>query len=87
MSADLGLLSAHRLRSIIDYDRIICLGAGKLVRLASRPTVRSKLTSLLYVQLEFDTPANLLKDPNSHLTALVNASADKEELIDMANGR
>jgi ABC-type multidrug transport system fused ATPase/permease subunit len=37
--------------------------------------------------VEFDTPKNLLANPNSHLITLVAASPDTEELRAVANGK
>ncbi|KAH7097252.1 hypothetical protein BKA62DRAFT_751274 [Auriculariales sp. MPI-PUGE-AT-0066] len=55
---------AHRLRTIMDADKIMVLEAGKLV--------------------EFDSPSGLLKKKDGLLRALVDESADKDELIAMA---
>jgi ABC-type multidrug transport system fused ATPase/permease subunit len=60
------LTVAHRLSTIMDYDKVIVLGAGKL--------------------LEYDTPANLLKNSEGYFRALVNDSSDKAELERLANG-
>ncbi|KAJ3111421.1 hypothetical protein HK100_002694 [Physocladia obscura] len=45
------LTIAHRLNTIADYDKILVLGAGKV--------------------LEYDSPANLLADDNSHFAQMV----------------
>mmetsp|Transcript_29963 Transcript_29963/g.77003 ORF Transcript_29963/g.77003 Transcript_29963/m.77003 type:complete len:1212 (+) Transcript_29963:29-3664(+) len=47
---------AHRLHTVIDYDRILVMGDGRL--------------------LECDTPKQLLADPNSNLSRLVEALGD-----------
>lgn len=44
------LTIAHRLNTVIDYDRILVLDAGQV--------------------MEFDTPENLLSNPNSHFAQL-----------------
>jgi ATP-binding cassette subfamily C (CFTR/MRP) protein 1 len=49
--ADCTILTiAHRLNTIVDYDRVLVLDAGKI--------------------REYDTPANLLRDPNSAFAAM-----------------
>ncbi|KAH7101421.1 ATP-binding cassette transporter [Auriculariales sp. MPI-PUGE-AT-0066] len=57
---------AHRLRTIMDSDKIMVLDAGRLV--------------------EFAAPAELLKQRDGLLRALVDESADRDELIAIAKG-
>ncbi|KAI9594973.1 P-loop containing nucleoside triphosphate hydrolase protein [Syncephalis fuscata] len=54
---------AHRLRTIIDYDRVLVLDAGRLV--------------------EFDTPTNLLNQPNSIFRELCEHSGELDMLLSM----
>ncbi|GAA5989349.1 hypothetical protein JCM5350_005683 [Sporobolomyces pararoseus] len=49
---------AHRLRTIVDFDKVMVLDKGKL--------------------LEFDSPANLIKDPNSQFHSLCRAGGKSE---------
>ena len=51
------LTIAHRLNTIIDYDRVIVMDNGEVS--------------------EFDTPANLLRNPNSLLTSLVKGTGEE----------
>lgn len=53
------LTIAHRIETIIDCDRILVLSAG------TRPSLLLFTPSTLGRLLEFDTPANLLKNPLS----------------------
>lgn len=39
------------------------------------------------IKVEFDRPAELLKDTNSKLRGLVDESADKERLIEMVEAK
>jgi ABC-type multidrug transport system fused ATPase/permease subunit len=48
------LTIAHRVNTVMDYDRILVLGRGKM--------------------LEFDTPAALAANPDSHFAKMVSAS-------------
>eukprot|EP01122_Echinamoeba_exundans_P009591 TRINITY_DN342_c1_g1_i1.p1 TRINITY_DN342_c1_g1~~TRINITY_DN342_c1_g1_i1.p1 ORF type:complete len:1306 (+),score=276.46 TRINITY_DN342_c1_g1_i1:705-4622(+) len=50
------LTIAHRLNTIMDYDRVMVLDKGKLV--------------------EFDTPKNLLDDPKTIFSSMVEATGD-----------
>ncbi|CAE6413166.1 unnamed protein product [Rhizoctonia solani] len=61
------LTIAHRLRTIIDNDRILVLNAGRVV--------------------EFDTPANLLKKPDSVFHEMCKKSGDYDELLQMAEAK
>ncbi|CCO28320.1 ATP-dependent bile acid permease [Rhizoctonia solani AG-1 IB] len=61
------LTIAHRLRTIIDNDRILVLNAGRVV--------------------EFDTPANLLKKPDSIFHEMCKKSGDYDELLQMAEAK
>lgn len=61
------LTVAHRLRTVMDYDKIMVLDAGRLV--------------------EFDAPAALLRAPGGLFRALVEESAEREELYALAQGR
>ena len=45
------LTIAHRLNTIIDYDKVLVISYGKVV--------------------EFDSPANLLRDQHSHFSSMV----------------
>ncbi len=63
------------------------LDAGNIVS-----TLRFHLLSFLHsphhsLQVEFDTPSELLKIPNGRLKALVDESGEKEHLYAMANGQ
>ncbi|CAG8480040.1 2241_t:CDS:10 [Ambispora gerdemannii] len=58
------LCIAHRLRTIIDYDRVLVLEQGKVA--------------------EFDTPYNLLQDPNSLFRSLCEESNEYDFLIENA---
>jgi ABC-type multidrug transport system fused ATPase/permease subunit len=49
------LTIAHRLNTIIDYDRVLVLDMGRV--------------------REFDSPANLLRDPTSQFYAMVCSSS------------
>ncbi|KAF8919768.1 P-loop containing nucleoside triphosphate hydrolase protein [Mucidula mucida] len=61
LKPDMTLLTiAHRLQTVMDFDKILVLNTGKIV--------------------EFDTPNNLLRNPNGQLRALVEESADKAAL-------
>jgi ABC-type multidrug transport system fused ATPase/permease subunit len=62
------LCIAHRLNTIMDYDRIVVMSAGEVV--------------------EYDTPANLLKNPDGVFTSMVNATgeASAAHLKKIANG-
>lgn len=50
---------AHRLNTVIDYDRILVLDAGQVV--------------------EFDSPANLLENPNSHFSQLCAETGESND--------
>lgn len=50
---------AHRLNTVIDYDRILVLDAGQV--------------------MEFDTPENLLNNPNSHFSQLCAETGESNE--------
>ena len=52
------LTIAHRLRTVIDYNRVMLLDQGKIV--------------------ELDTPANLLKNPDSLFYSLCKATGKTE---------
>ncbi|KAI0034681.1 P-loop containing nucleoside triphosphate hydrolase protein [Vararia minispora EC-137] len=52
------LTIAHRLRTVIDYNRVMLLEEGRIV--------------------ELDTPANLLRDPDSRFYALCKATGKSE---------
>jgi ABC-type multidrug transport system fused ATPase/permease subunit len=62
------LTIAHRLNTIMDYDRVMVLDKGKVI--------------------EFDTPANLLDNPGSIFTSMVDATgpANAEHLRKIARG-
>jgi ABC-type multidrug transport system fused ATPase/permease subunit len=62
------LCIAHRLNTIMDYDRIVVMAAGEVV--------------------EFDTPANLLQNPDGVFTSMVNATGESSaaHLRKIANG-
>ena len=59
---------AHRLNTIIDFDRVLVLREGRVV--------------------EYDTPKNLLMDPNGLFTSMVNETGEKnaEMLKSIARG-
>lgn len=52
------LVIAHRLRTIVDFDKVMVLDKGEL--------------------LEFDSPANLIQDPNSQFHSLCRAGGKSE---------
>ncbi|KAJ9125510.1 hypothetical protein QFC22_000471 [Naganishia vaughanmartiniae] len=58
------LTIAHRLDTIIEYDKILVLDAGK--------------------KMEYDSPSNLLKNPDSFFRRLVENSGHKELLFSLA---
>ncbi|KAF9024857.1 P-loop containing nucleoside triphosphate hydrolase protein [Hymenopellis radicata] len=65
LKPDVTLLTiAHRLQTVMDFDKILVLDTGNIV--------------------EYDTPRNLLRNPNGYLRALVEESADKAALYAMA---
>lgn len=53
------LTIAHRLNTVIDYDRILVLDAGQV--------------------MEFDSPANLLENPNSHFSQLCKETGESND--------
>lgn len=53
------LTIAHRLNTVIDYDRILVLDAGQV--------------------MEFDTPSNLLNNPNSYFSQLCAETGESNE--------
>ncbi|KAJ2083395.1 hypothetical protein H4R24_000872 [Coemansia sp. RSA 988] len=55
---------AHRLRTVIDYDRLLVLDKGAVV--------------------EFDTPWNLLQDPNGHFRSMCENSGELNHLLQAA---
>lgn len=58
--ADCTILTiAHRLNTVIDYDRILVLDAGQV--------------------MEFDTPANLLDNPNSYFSQLCAETGESND--------
>jgi len=59
------LCIAHRLDTIMDYDRVLVLRDGLIA--------------------EFDSPANLLKDPDGVFTSMVQAG-NEEHLVNLVQG-
>ena len=53
------LTIAHRLNTVIDYDKILVLDAGQV--------------------MEFDTPTNLLNNPNSHFSQLCAETGESND--------
>ena len=63
------------------------LDAGRIVSLVTRPLLPSSVHLLIiFPQVEFDKPSELLKREGSLLRALVEESGDKEALVDIASG-
>lgn len=60
------------------------LDAGRIV--SPEPTSSHRLIHELS-QVEFDSPANLLKKENGFLRSLVEESGDKQHLYEMAEGK
>ncbi|KAJ1912061.1 hypothetical protein H4219_005738 [Mycoemilia scoparia] len=59
------LCIAHRLKTVIDYDRIMVISKGNVA--------------------EFDTPANLINDPNTLFHKMCKATKDFDSLAKAAN--
>jgi hypothetical protein len=76
----------------MDYDKILCLDAGKVVRLATLSLAsigfaKRLTTSLaLFLQIEFDTPAKLIKAGGQFADMVAN-SPDADELRELAAGQ
>ncbi|KAF7966729.1 hypothetical protein HWV62_37247 [Athelia sp. TMB] len=68
----------------MDADRIMVLDAGRIV---SRLVDLRGTNSSLSKKVEFDSPAELLRDEKGRLRALVNESKDKDALLAMVAGR
>src|SRR4051794_17662848 len=73
---------AHRLRTICDADKIVRF----LVRVVSFRSTDVQMVLDAGRVVEFDSPAALLKNADGLFRSLVDGSADREELIAMANG-
>ncbi|EJD03803.1 P-loop containing nucleoside triphosphate hydrolase protein [Fomitiporia mediterranea MF3/22] len=67
LSGAMVITIAHRLKTIIDYDRVLVLGEGGRI-------------------LEFDTPRNLFKKPDSAFREMCKRSADWDELKSIVEG-
>jgi ABC-type multidrug transport system ATPase subunit len=65
------LTIAHRLRTVIDYDRILVMEAGRIVRLPLSISVCLSVLLTKCDQLEFDMPWMLLQDSSSALSQFV----------------
>lgn len=74
----------------MDYDKILCLDAGKVV--SSRPFSAASLLAtrltphLAGSQIEFDTPGNLISAGGQFADMVAN-SPDADELKQLATGQ
>lgn len=76
---------AHRLQTIMDYDKIVSIIFELFVGRAYQCLLQMVLDAGRLV--EYDTPATLLQKEGSLLRALVEESADKEALYAMAEAK
>ncbi|KAJ7696072.1 multidrug resistance-associated ABC transporter [Mycena rosella] len=72
---------AHRLQTVMDYDRIV----GHFRCGMNDTNVRQMVLDAGCI-VEFDAPLTLLKDEAGHLRALVEESVDRDILYTMAEG-
>jgi hypothetical protein len=63
------------------------LDAGSIVSDISPPNLVIDAFCSFLVQVEFDSPRELLKVEQGRLRSLVDESADREHLYEMANAR
>ena len=86
------LCIAHRLNTIMDYDRVVV--SGQLVdvdglRLTTHNSIIGWDCQVMGDGgvLEFDTPAKLLADKTSSLYGMAEQTGHAQHLEDIANGR
>jgi ABC-type multidrug transport system fused ATPase/permease subunit len=80
---DVTLLTvAHRLKTIMDYDKIVSLRYVSPTYICSRPLVKMVLDAGSLI--EFDTPKALLSKKSGLFYHLVEESSDRDELYRLA---
>ena len=75
---------AHRLRTVIDYDRLIVLDKGQVRRC---PTRRRDNTLTTIQVVEFDTPLNLIEKEDGIFRSMCLKSGQFAELEAAANAK